>query len=191
MDYYNEIKNKLMDNELYSRVKDYSKERYRMITYYEIGKLLNEAGRVYGENIIGEYSKKLIIDVGKKYNKRTLFRMRQFYKLFSNEKVSPVVSQFNQHMTNKVAPLVTQLTWSHALILLPIKDIDKINYYINQISERNLSKRQLETIIKNKEYERLDNDTKRKLIVNNKTNVKDLVKNPIIMKIYPKKYCKD
>jgi len=42
MNYYNEIKNKLIDNEIYSKVKDYSKERYRVITYFEIGRLLNE-----------------------------------------------------------------------------------------------------------------------------------------------------
>ena len=65
MNYYNEIKNKIIDNEIYSKVKDYSKERKRVITYFEIGKLLNEAGGKYGDNIINEYSKKLVIEVGK------------------------------------------------------------------------------------------------------------------------------
>ena len=69
MNYYDEIKNKIIDNEIYSKVKDYSKERYKVITYYEIGKLLFEAcsaGNVrnkYGENIIGKYSEKLQIEV--------------------------------------------------------------------------------------------------------------------------------
>ncbi|MBR3116725.1 MAG: hypothetical protein IKF36_02480 [Bacilli bacterium] len=66
MNYYNEIKNKLIDNEVYSKVKDYSKERHKVITYFEIGKLLNEAGGKYRDNIIDEYSKKLVIEVGKK-----------------------------------------------------------------------------------------------------------------------------
>ena len=73
MDYYNEIKNKLIDNEIYSKIKDYSKEKHKVITYFEIGKLLYEAGSNYGEDIIGKYAKKLVIEVGKKYNKRTLF----------------------------------------------------------------------------------------------------------------------
>ena len=60
MNYYSEIKNKLIDNEIYSKVKDYSKERYRVISYFEIGKLLYEAGSKYGDNIIGEYSNKLM-----------------------------------------------------------------------------------------------------------------------------------
>ena len=149
MDYYEEIKNKIIDNETYERVKDYSKERHRVITYYEIGKLLNEAGGKYGGNIINEYSKKLVIEVGKKYNRRTLFRMRQFYRTFSNEKVSP---------------LVTQLTWTHYLVLLSVKDSNAVNYYIDQIFKRNLSKRQLEEVIKSKEYERLPDETKNKII---------------------------
>ena len=98
MNYYNEIKNKLINNEVYSKVKDYSKERHKVITYFEIGKLLTEAGGKYGDNIIDEYSKKLVVEVGKKYNRRTLFRMKQFYNMFNNEKVS----QF-----------ATQLSWSH------------------------------------------------------------------------------
>ena len=167
MNYYEEIKNKIIDNETYERVKDYSKERHRVITYYEIGKLLNEAGGKYGDNIINEYSKKLVIEVGKKYNRRTLFRMRQFYRTFSNEKVSP---------------LVTQLTWTHYLVLLSVKDSNAVNYYIDQIFKRNLSKRQLQEVIKSKEYERLSDETKNKIIKEEKLEVKDLVPNPILIK---------
>ena len=167
MNYYNEIKNKLIDNEVYGKVKDYSKERHKVITYFEIGRLLNEASGKYGEHIIEEYSKKLVIEVGKKYNRRTLYRMKQLFKVFSAEKVSP---------------LVTQLTWTHYLVLLSVKDKNAINYYIDQTSKRNLSKRQLEEIIKNKEYERLPLETKNKLITKDKVEVKDLVPNPILIK---------
>ena len=107
MNYYNEIKSKLIDDETYSKVKDYSKERHKVITYFEIGKLLNEAGGKYGDNIIDEYSRKLVIEVGKKYNRRTLFRMKQFYNIFIDEKVSQ---------------LATQLSWIHYVELLPLKN---------------------------------------------------------------------
>ncbi len=127
MNYYNEIKNKLIDNEIYEKAKDYSKERNKVRVYFEVGKLLNEAGKHYGEDIIGKYSERLISTVGKKYNKRTLFRIRQFYLIFSNEKVSPVG---------------TQLTWSHCRALLTIKEYSKINYYINLTISQNLSKRE-------------------------------------------------
>ena len=166
MNYYNEIKNKLIDNEVYSRVKDYSKERHKVITYFEIGKLLNEAGGKYGDNIIDEYSKKLVAEVGKKYNRRTLFRMKQFYKIFNNQKVST---------------LWTQLTWSHLRLLFNL-EIDSINYYIQIIIDKHLSVRELEFKIKSNEYERLPTETKNKLIVDDKIEVKDLVPNPIIIR---------
>ena len=67
MNYYEEIKNKIINNEIYCKVKDYSKERNTVTTYFEIGRLLTEAGGKYGDNIIEEYSKKLVVEVGKKY----------------------------------------------------------------------------------------------------------------------------
>ena len=45
MNYYNEIKNELINNEVYKRVKDYSKNRNELSTYYNVGKLLSEAGK--------------------------------------------------------------------------------------------------------------------------------------------------
>ena len=166
MNYYNEIKNKLIDNEIYSRVKDYSKERHKVTTYFEIGRLLQEAGGKYGDNIIDEYSKKLVVEVGKKYNKRTLFRMRQFYNTFSDEKVST---------------LWTQLSWSHIRLLFSL-NIYSINYYIQVTVEKNISVRELEFKIKSKEYERLSEDTKNRLMSHVKSTAVDFVKNPILIK---------
>ena len=167
MDYYNEIRQKIIDNEIYSKVKDYSKEKHKVITYFEIGKLLYEAGSVYGENIIEKYSEKLMIEVGKKYNRSTLFRMKQFYTMFSDE---------------KVAPMAQQLSWSHYTELLPLKDINKILYYINQCINLNLSRNELRTRIKTKEFERLPEETKNKLIAKEETKTIDFVKNPILIK---------
>ena len=167
MNYYNEIKNRLIDNEVYSKVKDYSKERHKVITYFEIGKLLNEAGGKYGDNIINEYSKKLVVEVGKKYNRRTLFRMKQFYNMFCDEKVSQ---------------LATQLSWSHYVELLPLKNIDEIRYYINICKERNIGRDLLREKIHNNEYNRLPIETKNKLIIDDKIEVKDLVPNPILIR---------
>ena len=167
MDYYNEIKNELILNEANKKIKDYSKNKYELERYYNVGKLLFEAGNKYGDNVIGKYSNRLIIDVGKKYDKSTLFKIRKFYLLFSNE---------------KVAPMVPQLCWSHCLLLLPIKNIDKINYYIRQIISKNLTKRQLQDIIKNKEYERLPENTKNKIIKNEIITITDFIHNPIVIK---------
>ena len=167
MNYYNQIKNKLLSNEAYERAKDYSKERYKVKTYYEVGKILYEAGSKYGERIIEKYAIKLEKELGKKYNKRTLFRMKQLYTIFSNEKVSP---------------MGTQMTWSNCRQLLSLKSIDEIKYYINLSIKNSYTKRELEIAIKNKEYDRLDDDTKNKLINKEKTEIKDFIKNPIMIK---------
>ena len=167
MNYYSEIKNKLIDNEIYTKVKDYSKERYKVITYFEIGKLLDEAGSKYGDNILKNYSNRLVVEFGKKYNERTLRRIRQYYRMFKDEKWSP---------------LATKLSWSHYSELLSIKDENELLYYVNIAFKRNLSKRELREKIKNKEYERLPSETRNQLILNNEIEIKDLVPNPILIR---------
>ena len=164
MNYYDEIKKEFLDNEINKKVKDYSKNKYEIEKYYNIGKLLLEAGNNYGEGIIKEYSVKLTKDIGKKYSVRYLFDIRKLY-LFS-----------------KVHPLDAQLTMSHYRLLLPLTDDNEINYYIDQVTKRNLSKRQLEEIIKFNEYKRLPEETKNKLGIKQKSNIIDFVKNPIIIK---------
>ena len=57
MNYYNKIKNKLIDNKVYKKVKDYSKNRNDLSTYYEVGKLLikaqgGEERAKYGDNLL-------------------------------------------------------------------------------------------------------------------------------------------
>ena len=169
MNYYNEIKNILIDNEVTKRVKDYSKNKSDLDSYYNVGKLLIEAQggesrAKYGDNLIKEYSLKLTNELGKKYNETLLKNTRLFYLLIQK---SPTVSDV--------------LSWSHYVELLKFDDINEINYYIKIIEEQNLSIRELRNRIKFNEYERMDDNTKAKLIDNVNTNILDLVKNPIII----------
>ena len=168
--YYNEIKNELINNEVYKKVKDYSKNRNELSTYYNVGKLLIEAQggedrAKYGDGLIKEYSLKLSQEIGNKYNITTLKRMRQFYLIIE-----------------KGAAMRHQLSWSHYRELLPIKDINEINYYIETAISKNLAYRQLRERIKNKEYQRLDDNTKLKLINKEEMSIGDTIKNPIIIK---------
>ena len=163
--YYNEIKNELINNEIYKRVKDYSKNRNELSVYYNVGKLLSEAGKHYGEGIIKEYSRKLTIEIGSGYGISNLKRMRQFYLI-----------------VEKGVALPHQLRWLHILAILPINNINEINYYICISIEQNLSYRQLREKIKSKEYQRLDDKTKLKLINKEETVVSDFIKNPIIIR---------
>ena len=167
--YYNEIKKELLNNEIYKRVKDYSKNRNELSTYYNVGKILVEAQggeerAKYGDGLIKEYSLKLSKEIGKKYNYKTLFKIRKFY-----------------YFIEKVSTVSRQLTWSHYCELLLLNDINEINYYINITEKYNLSVRGLREKIKNKEYQRLDDKTKLKLINKEETKINDFVKNPIVI----------
>ena len=165
MNYYNEIKEQLINNEITKKVKNYSINRSDLNTYYEVGKILSKAGKHYGEGIIKEYSKRLSKDLGKGFSKRNLWLMLKFYEL-----------------KEKVQTLSAQLSWSHYCELLSLESIDEINYYIKITESNNLSVRELRKRIKQDEYERLPEITKNKLIKQEETNITDLVKDPILIK---------
>ena len=170
MNYYKEIKQELINNEIYKKVKDYSKNRNDLMTYYNVGKLLVEAQggenrAKYGEGLIKEYSKKLVKELGKGYTYTALFRMKQFYLL-----------------SEKIATVSQHLTWSHYVEVLKIKEVNKIEYYIKISIEQNLSVRELRNKVKNNEYERLSKTIKEKLINEEEYQVNDFIKNPILIK---------
>lgn len=164
MNYYNEIKNELINNEINRKVKSYSINKSDLNTYYNVGKLLLDAGNQYGESIIKEYSLRLTEDLGPGYSQRNLRNMRQFYK----------VSQKWQTVSAK-------LSCSHYCEILWFDD-NKFQYYIKITELNNLSVRQLRKRIKLNEYERLPEFTKNKLIEQKEANIVDFVKNPILIK---------
>ena len=124
-------------------------------TYWQIGKLIFEA---QGGSKRAKY--------GKGYNYTNLSRFRKFYLLF------PIL-----------AP-VAQLSWSLITILLPIKDENKRNYYINLCLKNNLSKRELINEIKSNSYERLIDKPNKIEIETPKTySITTDMKNPIIIPV--------
>ena len=164
MNYYNAIKNELINNEINRKVKNYSINKSDLNAYYNVGKLLLDAGNQYGESIIKEYSLRLTKEFGSGYSQRNLRNMRQFYK----------VSQ-------KWQTLSAKLSWSHYCEIIWFDD-NKFQYYVKTIELNNLSIRQLRERIKSNEYERLPESTKNKLINQDETNVVDYMKNPIMIK---------
>ena len=149
MNYYNEIKNELINNEINKTVKNYSINRSDLNSYYNVGKILSEAGKNYGEGIIKEYSQKLKYDLNKKYSVRLLYKMMKYYNFVSE---------------GKLPTLSAKLSWSHYDEILRFNDINKITYYVTISEQQNLSIRQLRSKIKLNEYERLDERTRYKLI---------------------------
>ena len=165
MNYYDNIKKLLINNEITKKVKNYSINKSDLDTYYDVGKVLSEAGKHYGGGIIKEYSRRLTKELGKGYTFTALTRMKKFYIL-----------------CEKLATVSQLLTWSHYCEILSIDNIESSLYYIKLVEQQNLSVRQLRSKIKSKEYERLPEETKNKLMMKKEVNVKDLVPNPILIK---------
>ena len=163
MNYYEVIKYELVSNEINKRVKNYSINKSDLDTYYNVGKILSDAGKHYGEGIIKEYSKRLTLEIGKGYSTTNLKRMRQFY-----------------YMIEKGVAVPHQLSWSHILTILPIENVNEINYYINISIKQNLSYRELRFRVKNNEYSRLDENAKNKLVAKEEEKIENFIKNPIV-----------
>ncbi len=166
MKYYEIIKETLIKNEIYKKVKDYSKNKSDLNTYYEVGRLIvkaqgGEARAKYGNRLIKEYSEKLTKELGKGYTERNLRNMRMFYIKFK-----------------KWHAVRTELTWTHYRVLLSLNDSKAIEYYMNVAVFQNLSYRELRERIKTKEYERIGEKTELE-----EPKVNTLIKNPILIKV--------
>ena len=154
---------------------DYFKNKDLVNNYFEIGKLLIEAQGgeehdTYGNKLIKTWSVELTEKFGKGYDASNLRRFRQFYSEFK-----------------MCGPLGHILTWTNIRLLLPIKNVNKRNYYINMCIKRNLSKRELEKEIKNNSFERLSLADKENIkLISDKNEVltiKDTLKDPVLITI--------
>lgn len=175
MNYYDEVEDLIKRNEVNKRARYLKDNSETLKTYWEIGRLIVEAQggskrAKYGDELIIEWSKRLTNIYGKSYNADNLRRFRQFYLIFP-----------------KYDPLGHTLSWSHIRAMLPIKEENKRNYYINLCITNNLSKRELIEAIKNKSYERLLNKKGHIEIINTNNypeyNIREHIKNPIIIKL--------
>ena len=174
MNYYNEIKNILIDNAIGRKVREYKSNQKDLESYYNVGKLLVEAQggeerAKYGDGLIKEYSKRLTSELGKGYSARSLANMRSYYLL--TQKLQPLAAKFS----------ASNITWSNLCEILNLKDINKIKYYLNLSGRYNLTKRELKNKIKSKEYERLDSKIKEKLVKQEEVPVKDKIPDPIVL----------
>ena len=174
MNYYEQVENLIKNNEINKKVRALQDNSETLLTYWNVGKLIVEAQAgekraKYGDGLIKEWGKKLSEKYGKNYGFRTLNRTRSFYLQFP-----------------KVSTLLTQLSWSHYIYLLPIKNINERNYYINRVILDNLSVRDLRREIKNKSFDRLSYKDKNNIEIISDTNlslsIEDMIKDPIILK---------
>ena len=162
--YLENIRSEIINGNAKLIVKNYQINNVKLTMNYNIGKELAETGKHYGEGIVKKYAKELTKEFGKGYGITELRKMRAFY-----------------YIAQKCAPLGRVLTWSHYKLLLPLKNLDEIKFYIDLTIRDNLSKRALAERIKSNEYGRLAPETKQKLKEEKEVNQSEMVPSNIVI----------
>jgi len=101
------------------RVATYANAELTML-YWKVGErirreILQEKRAEYGQEILLTLSAKLASDYGNSFSEKNLRRMTQFAEVFPGEKI--------------VVSLIRQLTWTHFIALIPLKDSLKREFY--------------------------------------------------------------
>ena len=174
MNYYNEIKNILVDNAIGRKVREYKSNQKDLESYYTVGKLLVEAQggeerAKYGDGLIKEYSKRLTSELGKGYTVTRLKYMRTFFELFRK---SPTLSDLFKNIN---------ITWSNICEILKLDDVSEIEYYLNLSNKLCLTTRDLRSRIKSNEYGRLPLAVKEKLNSNEGVSTSEKVPSPVVL----------
>lgn len=115
------------------------------LTYWHIGKKINDhilenKRAEYGEKVVATVSNQLAEKYGNQFAEKNVRRMMRFAEVFSDFAI--------------VAPVVRQLSWSHFLMLLPLKSEESRTYYAQKAIEETWSKRELQHQIERKAFER-------------------------------------
>ena len=162
--YLENIKTEIINGNAKVVAKNYQINNVKLTMNYNIGRELAEAGKHYGEGIVKKYASILTREFGKGYKTEELRKMRAFYELIQ-----------------KCGPVDRILSWSHYVKLLPLKNVEEINYYIKIIKRDNLSKRALSERIKSNEYGRLSTEAKQKLLNEESLTLVQSVPSPIVL----------
>ena len=114
--------------------------------YWHIGERINREvlgnqRAEYGKRIVSQVATQLQETYGRKgFEERTIRRMMQFAQLFPDIQI--------------VSPLVSKLSWSHFLIVMPLKDEVQREFYLTMAASERWSKRTLQTKIDGMLFER-------------------------------------
>src|SRR5438105_1300855 len=113
--------------------------------YWRIGErirkeILKNERADYGRRIVASVARQLTLHYGKGFSEKGLRRMIQFGEIFSDKDL--------------VASLIRRLSWTHFVVLLPIKDHIKRNFYAEMCRIENCSVRTLEMKMASMYFER-------------------------------------
>jgi len=117
------------------------------LTFWHVGIKINEnilgnKRAEYGKRLLSPVATRLVERYGKSFELKNLYRMMQFSEEFPNFEI--------------VVPLARQLSWSHFLALLPIKDSSARMFYAHKAIESTWGKRELRRQIERKTFERTE-----------------------------------
>ncbi len=175
-----EISKNLSDNTLFEKVSfliEKSKneiiiQNNSVLTqlFWKVGQLINtnilENSRAhYGKQIVVSLSQQLVNQYGRNFEEKNLRRMLQF------------AEQFNDF--ENVVSLSRQLSWSHILVILPIKSFESKLFYIQQTSTNALTVRELRKLVSSKTFERTAIANTQ--IYNQETIPKNIFKDPYLL----------
>lgn len=140
------------------------------LTYWHVGKKINEhilknERAKYGKEIMSPVATQLVEKFGRSFELKNLYRMMQFADTFPEIEI--------------VVPLARQLSWSHILKLLPLKNQESINYYATKAAEERWSKRELQYQIERKAFER--NEIANIQAVNELQDIQNTFKDPYFL----------
>lgn len=151
-----------------------------VLTYYEIGRMIvddeqqGQQRAAYGKQVLKELSAQLTQQFGKGFSVENLDRMRFFYKIYSPEISSTLLTKFT-------------LSWSHYLKLMRITNEDERSFYEIEAHNNGWSVRELERQYDSALYERLalskDKEGVKELSAQGQTitTATDIIKDPYIL----------
>ena len=104
------------------------------ILFWQVGKRINDhillnKRAEYGKEIVSTVSAQLEKAYGRNFTEKNVRRMIQFSQIFTQKEI--------------VVPLARQLSWSHFLVLIPLKTIEAKEYYAQETIQQTLSVREL------------------------------------------------
>lgn len=118
------------------------------IMFWHIGKrieseILKNNRAEYGKQIVVSLSRELTNNFGNSFKDKNVRRMIQFFEKFPD--------------FENVVTLSRHLSWSHFLVLIPLKTNKERDFYSKTIIDRSISVRELRKLISKKVYERTQN----------------------------------
>ncbi len=128
-----------------------------VVLYWKIGERINkdvlaDKRAQYGKEVIVQISQQLTLEFGGSFSEKNIRKMMQFASVFEDFKI--------------VASAMRQLSWTHFLMLIPISEDVKRNFYLEVCKIENWSVRTLKEKINSLLFERTAISKKPEDIIN-------------------------